>query len=249
MRWRWIVLFQRVTHNMFKLFWDTLIDSPLFGISLSIGAFYAGIVLNRKLKSPFVNPLLVAMLICIAVLKLCNIPYETYSMGGDIIYMFLGPATAVLAVSVYNRFDTLKKNLIPILAGTFVGSAVSVGSIVLMCRLFGLDESISASLFPKSVTTAIALPLSELGGGVMAITFAAITITGIMGAVCAPFMAKLFGIKNPVAIGLAIGTSSHALGTTRALQMGKTEAAMSSIAITLAGFSTVIIYAVFSEFF
>lgn len=230
---------------MIEIFLNALVDSPLFGISISIGAFYIGVVLNRKFKSPFVNPLLVAMIICIAVLKLCNISYETYSMGGDIIYMFLGPATAVLAVSVYNRFETLKKNLIPILIGTFVGSAVSVGSIVIMCRLFGLDESISASLFPKSVTTAISLPLSELGGGIAAVTFAATTITGIMGAVCAPTLAKLFGIKNRTAVGLAIGTSSHALGTTRAIQMGETEAAMSSIAIALAGVSTVILYALF----
>lgn len=230
---------------MIQIFWNTLIDSPLFGISLSISAFYVGILLNRKLKTPFMNPLLIAMVLCIVVLKVCNIPYETYSMGGDIIYMFLAPATAVLAVSVYNRFEMLKKNLIPILVGTFVGSVVSIASIVIMCHLFGLDESISASLFPKSVTTAIALPLSELGGGVMAITFATTTITGTMGAVCSPFMAKLFGIKNPAAVGLAIGTSSHGLGTTRAIQMGKTEAAMSSIAIALAGISTVIIYALF----
>lgn len=230
---------------MFELFWNTLVNSPLFGISLSIGAFYIGIVLNRILKSPLVNPLLVAMFICILVLKICNISYETYSMGGDIIYMFLGPATALLAVSVYNRFETLKKNLIPILVGTCVGSAVSIGSIVLMCRLFGLDETISASLFPKSVTTAIALPLSELSGGIPALTFAGIMLTGIMGAVFSPYMAKLFGIKKRVAVGLAIGTSSHTLGTTRALQMGETEAAMSSIAIALAGVFTVILYAIF----
>lgn len=228
---------------MLQLFWETLIDSPLFGISLSIGAFYVGTLLNRKLKSPFVNPLLIAMLLCILVLKLCNISYETYSMGGDIIYMFLAPATAMLAVSVYNRFEMLKKNLIPIVVGTFVGSAVAIASIIIMCDLFGLDKSSRASLLPKSVTTAIALPLSELGGGIIAITFAAITITGIMGAVCAPLMAKLFCIKNPVAIGLAIGTSSHGIGTARALQMGETEAAMSSIALALAGVSAVILYA------
>ncbi|MFI3256987.1 MAG: LrgB family protein [Spirochaetales bacterium] len=230
---------------MWQIFYNTFISSPFFGIWLSIIAFYIGILISRTVKSPFANPLLIAMIICITVLKLCNISYETYSLGGDIIYMFLGPATTLLAVSVYNRFETLKKNLIPILAGTIVGSVVSVSSIIIMCRLFALDDSVSASLFPKSVTTAIAFPLAELGGGITAITFAATTITGILGAVGSPFLAKIFFIKNPVAVGLAIGTSSHALGTTKAIQMGETQAAMSSIAIALAGIVTVLLYAIF----
>ncbi len=230
---------------MLDVFWCSIINSPFFGISLSIGAYFIGIKIKERCNSPLINPLIIAMILCIAFLKIFDISYEAYSYGGDIIYMFLGPMTAILAVSVYNRLEVLKENLLPILIGTFVGSCAAVGSIIVMCKLFGLDEAISVSLYPKSVTTAIALPLAEIGGGVTAVTFAATAITGFTGAVAAPFMSKVFGIKNKTAIGIAIGTSTHALGTTRAFQMGETEGAMSSIAIALAGVSTVIIYTLF----
>ncbi len=227
---------------MFETFWNTFIYSPYFGIALSIFTFYIGVKIRSRFNNPFANPLIIAMVLCIVFLEVFNVPYEAYNLGGDIIYMFLAPMTALLAVSVYNRLEVLKKNLIPILVGTFVGSAAAIGSIIVMSRIFGLDEAIKVALYPKSVTTAIALPLAEMAGGVTAVTFASTTITGFTGAIAAPFLGKIFGIKNKTALGLAIGTSTHALGTTRAFQMGETEGAMSSIAICLAGVSTVIIY-------
>ncbi len=230
---------------MLDTFWNAFTFSPYFGIALSILAYYVGVRVKARFNNPIANPLIIAMILCIAFLEIFNVPYEAYDLGGDIIYMFLAPMTAILAVSVYNRLEVLKKNLIPILVGTFVGSCAAIGSIFLMCNLFGLDEAIRVALYPKSVTTAIALPLAEMAGGIGAVTFASTTITGFTGALAAPFMAKIFGIKDKTAIGLAIGTSTHALGTTRAFQMGETEGAMSSIAICLAGVSTVIIYSLF----
>ncbi len=230
---------------MIETFWNTFTYSPYFGIALSIFAYYVGVKVRSRFNNALANPLIIAMIICITFLEVFNIPYEAYNLGGDIIYMFLAPMTAILAVSVYNRLEVLKKNLVPILVGTFVGSCAAIGSIYVMCNLFGLDESIRVALYPKSVTTAIALPLAEMAGGIGAVTFASTTITGFMGAICAPFLGKLFGIKDKTALGLAIGTSTHALGTTRAFQMGETEGAMSSIAICLAGVSTVIIYSLF----
>ncbi len=230
---------------MLNTFWQSLINSPFFGIVLSVISFYIGVVIQKKVKNPLANPLLIAALLCIGFLKLTNISYETYNIGGSIIFMFLGPMTCLLAVGVYNRSEVLKKNLIPILVGTIVGSGVAVSSIILLSNLFGLDEIIRNSLIPKSVTTAIALQLSDIGGGLASLTFAATTITGFVGAMFSPYLAKLFGLKNPIAIGLAIGTSSHALGTTRAIQMGETEGAISSIAIALAGLVTVLFYTIF----
>ncbi len=230
---------------MFDIFWGTIVNSPFFGISLSIFAYYIGLKLKERFNNALVNPMIIAMIICIAFLSIFDISYESYSYGGDLIFMFLGPMTAILAVSVYNRLETLKKNLVPILLGTFVGSMAAIGSIYFMCRLFGFNDTILAAVYPKSVTSAIAIPLSEMGGGIIAITFASAVITGQVGAVGSPLMAKIFGIKDPTAIGIAIGTSTHALGTTRAFQMGETEGAMSSIAIALAGVSTVLLYTIF----
>lgn len=230
---------------MITEFFSNSVNSPFFGIILSIVGFKIGLMLQKKLKSPFINPLIIAMVFCIVILKIGNISYAQYNLGGNIIYLFLGPATAILAVSVYNQFAILKKNIIPVIAGTIVGSAVSIGSIILMAKLFNLDQIISISLYPKSVTTPIAIVLSEQNGGLQAITIFAVSLTGMTGAMLAPLLSKMFFITNEVAEGVAIGTSSHALGTTRALEMGETQGAMSSIAIAFSGIATVLLYAIF----
>ena len=215
--------------------------SPLFGIVLCIFSFEIGLWINRKTHSPLANPLLIAVVICIAVLQIFSIPLESFQQGGDIITMFLAPATAALSLSIYNQLDTLKKNLLPILAGTLTGSITSIGSVIGLCKLFGLDEELIASLIPKSVTTPIAMEVSRQHGGIVSITVAAVIVTGIFGAILAPVLIKLFRVKNPVEAGIAIGTCSHALGTSKALEIGETEGAMSGIAIGVAGIITVVL--------
>ena len=187
------------------------------------------------------NPLLIAVALVIAVLSVFRIPYETYSIGGDFIKLMLGPVTAVLALNIYNQRDILKEHFLPVLAGCLVGSLTSVGSILALCKLFHVDEALTASLLPKSVTTAIAMGIAESHGGVAGIAAAAVMVAGITGAVFAPIFAKLFHITEPVAEGLAIGACSHALGTTRALEIGKIQGAMSSIAICMCGIFTSIL--------
>ena len=135
----------------------------------------------------------------------------------------------------------LKKNLIPILAGTFTGSVASIASVLVLCRLFGLSDELTASLIPKSVTTPIAMEISKQQGGIVPITVAAVIVTGIFGAVLAPIFIRIFRVKNPVEAGIAIGTCSHALGTSKALELGEVEGAMSGIAIGVAGIITVIL--------
>jgi len=205
---------------------------------VSIIAFRIGVLIQKISKTPVANPLLISIALIIVFIKTFNISYEDYNVGGQIISTMLVPATAILAVSIYNQAAVLKKYFIPAVAGCFVGSLTAIVSIVLMCRAFGLDEALTASLMPKSVTTAIAIGISEQHGGLVPVTVAAVIVTGVFGAVFAPLLVKLFRIKDPVTTGISIGTSSHVGGTSTAITMGEIEGAMSSIAIGIAGLIT-----------
>ena len=217
-----------------------LTTSPLFGIGITIFFYGIGVWLNRKAKTPLVNAMMIGFLLIIAFLLVFDIPYENYKIGGDMINIFLAPATALIAIKIYQQFDRLKENWLPVLLGTAVGSAVSMGCVIFLCRIFLLDQELLASLLPKSVTTAIAVALSEQGGGLPAITVAAVVITGVFGAAFAPLLIKVFRVEDPVEAGLAIGTCSHALGTTKAVELGDIEGAMSGVALGVAGLITVI---------
>ena len=177
---------------------------------------------------------------CARVLLLFKIPYESYNQGGQIINMFLAPATACLAVSIYSKLELLKKNWLPITVGAACGSLTYMASIWLMCRLFGLDEAMTASLMPKSVTTPIAIGISENNGGIVPITVVAVIFTGILGSILAPVLIKIFKVDNPMVAGLSIGACSHAVGTSKAVELGETQGAMSGLAIGICGIMTVI---------
>lgn len=214
--------------------------SPFFGIALSIVAFSIGVWIQKKTGLVICNPLIIAIVLVSGVLLLFKIPYESYNEGGSIINMFLAPATSCLAVSVYTRMELLKKNWLPILAGCVVGSITSMGSVFLLCRLFGLDEAMTWSLLPKSVTTPIAVGIAESHGGISSITVAAVILTGIMGSILAPFLIRIFRVKDSMTAGLAIGACSHAVGTSKAIEIGETEGAMSGLAIGICGIVTVV---------
>ena len=217
-----------------------ILESPLFGIVLSIFAYELGVWIHKKTGWAAANPLLIAILLVVAFLSAFHIPVEAYQTGGDFISLFLAPATASLAISIYNQFSLLKKNLLPVLAGCAAGAVTSMGSVYLLCKLFRLDEQLTASLLPKSVTTPIAIEIAAQNGGLVPVTVAMVVLTGILGAVAVPALLKLFRVKNPVEAGLAIGASSHAVGTSRALELGEAEGAMSSIAIGVSGLLTVL---------
>lgn len=221
---------------------EALWNSPLFGIVLSICAYQAGVWANKKTGSPLCNPLLIAVALIVAALKLFDIPLAAYQQGGRIIGVMLAPATAALALSMYRQIRQLRRHLLPVVAGCFVGSCASVASVFGLCRLFRLDEELTASLLPKSVTTPIAMELSAQAGGIPAVTVAAVIFTGILGAILAPLLVRLFRVEDPVCRGVAIGTSSHAIGTAKALELGELEGAMSGVSIGVAGISTVLIF-------
>lgn len=217
---------------------DTILSSTFFGLTLSAAAWCIGCWAQKKTGLLLCNPLLVAVALVIAVLAVFRIPYAAYAAGGDFIKLMLGPVTAVLALNIYNQRRILKDYFLAVLLGCFAGSLTSLCSVLLLCRLFQMEELLTVSLLPKSVTAAIALSIVDSRGGVAGVAAAAGMITGMLGAILVPQFAKLFHITDPVAEGLAIGSCSHALGTTKAMEIGKIQGAMSSIAICVCGIIT-----------
>lgn len=207
-------------------------------LSLTVGVFAGAVWLNKKTKSPLLNPLLVSVAVIMAILVALNIPLESYESGSRLIAAMLGPATAVLAFSIYQQRKVLRSNFLPILAGCLVGSIVSMVSAYMLCKALGLGEQVALSTLPKSTTAPIALSITGELGGTASITMAAVMTTGVMGAIFSPMLANLFRIKNKVAQGVAIGTCSHAIGTAKALEMGELEGAMSGVAIAVSGLLT-----------
>lgn len=225
------------------------LSSPVFYLALTLLAFSAGQWVNKKTGSPIANPLLIGCILVGAYLVLVGVPLKEYNEGGGFLTLCLTPATISLALPIYRQFEVLKKHLLPILAGAFTGSLASIGSVYLFGRLFGLDAQLIRSLLPKSVTTPIGVALSESMGGLTAVTAIAIVFTGIVGAVFLPTALRLLGVQHPVVTGIAIGTASHAVGTSRALELGEIEGAMSGLAIGIAGLLTAIILSVGSAVF
>ena len=223
-------------------------DTEIFGVILTILFFNIGIYIQKKTNKPIFNPLLIAILGIILFLSITKIPYESYKLGGDRINFFLGPVTIVLAVPLYKQFDLFKKYLLEILIGISCGVVVSFISIKLIGHFTNADVDIINSLIPKSITTPMGISLTKTLNGVEAITVVSIILTGILGAIISPIVFKIGKINNPVAKGIAFGTSAHALGTTKALEMGEVEGAMSGLSIGISGIITVILIPIIINF-
>ena len=217
---------------------DVILSSPLLGIVLSCGAWCLGLWVQKKTRLVLFNPLIISVAAVILILVIFRIPYSDFDRGGSLITLMLGPVTAVLALNIYEQRKLLGQYFAPVLAGCLMGSLTSVASALLLCRVLEVEESIAASLLPKSVTTAIAVAISDSSGGIQSITVAAVIIAGLTGALFAPLFARIFRVTDPVAEGVAIGASSHALGTAKALEIGQLQGAMSSISICVCGIIT-----------
>lgn len=225
-----------------------LSDSVFWGAVLSLLGYEAGLLLKRKFKMAVFNPLLIGVICVMGVLAVGHIDYDSYYEGGRYISYLLTPATVCLAVPLYEQMGLLKKNLKAVAAGLISGVLASLVSVFLLAKLFGLNHAQYVTLLPKSITTAIGMGVSEELGGVVTITVAVIVITGILGNVIAEVTCKIFKIHDPIARGLALGTSAHAIGTAKAMEMGKVEGAMSSLAIAVAGLLTAASVPLFSGF-
>ena len=214
-------------------------ESLFFGVALSVGTFILGLSLKKRVNIFLFNPLLVSIVCTIAVLLLTGISYEHYNSGAKYISYLLTPATVALAIPLYEQVQLLKKNLTAILIGIASGVFTSLISIFAMSLLFKLGHTEYVTLLPKSITTAIGIGLSEELDGYIAITVAAIMITGLFGNIAGDIICRIFGIKHPIAKGVAIGTASHVMGTSKAMELGEVEGAMSSLSVAVAGFITV----------
>lgn len=223
-------------------------ESVFFGAVVSLIAYELGLLLKKKFKLAVFNPLLIAIICVIGVLNVLGIDYETYNEGGKYISYLLTPATVCLAVPLYRQLTLLKKNIRAVAAGIVSGVLASLVSILVFAKLFGLTHEQYVTLLPKSITTAIGMGVSEELGGIVTITVAVIIITGVLGNMIAETVYKLAKIEEPVAKGLALGTSAHAIGTAKAMELGEVEGAMSSLAIAVAGLLTVAAASVFAGF-
>lgn len=223
-----------------------LSNSVFFGVFLSLAGYGVGIFMKRKFKSALFNPLLIAIIIVMVVLKITGIQYKDYNEGAKYISYLLTPATVCLSIPLYKQISILKKNFKAVAAGIISGVLSSVGSVLVMSVLFGLTHEQYVTLLPKSITTAIGMGVSEELGGIVTITVAVIIVTGIIGNIIAEPVCKLLHITEPVAVGIGIGSSAHAVGTARAFEIGETEGAMSSLSIAVSGLVTVIMASIFA---
>ncbi len=223
-------------------------NSVFFGVTVSIVAYGLGCLLKNKFKLAIFNPLLISIIITILILLVSHIDYDTYYTGAKYLSYLLTPATVCLAVPLYEKLELLKSNWKAILAGILSGVLTTLCCILVMSLIFGLSHEEYITFLPKSITTAIGMGVSEELGGYVTLTVAVIIITGILGNILAPFICKWFHIKEPIAKGIAIGSASHAIGTTKALEMGEVEGAMSGLSIAVSGILTVGGASLFSQF-
>ncbi|MBQ3104397.1 MAG: LrgB family protein [Lachnospiraceae bacterium] len=219
---------------------ELLGDSLFFGIALSLVAFRAGVWMEKKWKITVLNALLISVIIIIVLLTVTGISYETYQYGAKYLSFFLTPVTVCLAVPLYKQVQMLLTNLPAVLISIAAGCLGHAVVIVLLLTMFGADRTLILSLLPKSITSAIALGVAAEIEGVPGIAVMGVMIAGASGAVAGSALLKVFRITDPVAQGLALGSSSHAIGTTRAIEMGELQAAMSSLAIVITGLLTVL---------
>lgn len=228
---------------------DFLSTSLFFGVFISLAGYEFGLLLKSRLKLALFNPLLISIIFVMAVLLTAGIDYDAYYSSAQYLSYLLTPATVCLAIPLYKQISLLRENKLAILLGIFAGVLTSLGSVLALSFVFRLSYEQYVTLLPKSITTAIGMGVSQELGGIQTITVAVIIVTGILGSILAESILKLFKITHPIAKGLALGTSSHAIGTTKAMEMGEIEGAMSSLSIAVAGLFTVIGASVFAAFY
>ena len=227
---------------------EIIASSAYFGVFLSLLCYLIGQKIKEKTGLAAANPLLIAVLLVMLVLRVSGIEYAAYNQSAKLLSALLTPATICLAVPLYEQLALLKKHRNAILAGIASGVITSLVVVFLLSLLFGLDHSAYVTLLPKSITSAIGMGISEELGGYASITVVVIIMTGILGNVTAEAVCRMFHITEPIARGIAIGTSSHAIGTARAMEIGKIEGAMSSLSIVVSGLLTVVGASIFAGF-
>lgn len=221
---------------------EFLSHSTYWALLLTAAAYQLGLWLHKKTGSPLLHPIVVASALIVPVLVLTGIPNETYQAGMKSISWLLTPCTVCFGISLYTQLSRLKGHIGAILAGIAAGTAASLLVVWGLCALFGLNETLTVTLLPKSVTTAMAQPLVEAAGGLPALITAVVILTGILGSVIGPWLCKLFRLKNDLARGVAYGTASHVVGTTKATEQSELCGAVSSLSLVVAGLLTAVVF-------
>ena len=219
---------------------EMLAESAYFGVFLSLLAYCIGMAANRKFRTPVLNPMLIAVVIIIAFLYVFKIDYETYNFGAKYLTYFLTPSTVCFAIPLHQEMQKLKDNKLAIACGIVAGAFTSMLCVLFLAVVFNLTHEQYVTLLPKSITTAIGMDVSTELGGITTITVAVIIITGVFGNIVGEPICKLFHITEPVAKGVGMGSSAHAIGTAKAMEMGEVEGAISSLSIAVTGLLTVI---------
>lgn len=227
---------------------DFFRTSVFAGVTISLLAYYIGILIKKKFKLGILNPLLISIVFTIAVLACAHVDYETYNYGATYLSWFLTPATVCLAIPLYEQWQLLKKHWKAVMLGITAGVLTSLTTVFVLAKLMGLSHEEYVTLLPKSITTAIGMGVSEELGGYVTITVAVIVVTGVLGNILGEFICRIFRITEPIAKGLSFGASSHAIGTAKAMELGEVEGAMSSLAIAVTGILTVLLASVFAQF-
>ncbi|NBJ91377.1 LrgB family protein [Parablautia muri] len=228
---------------------DMFTETVCWGLLISVGSYILCDYIQRKKHFIFFNPLLFSTIFSILFLIIFKIDYEDYYNKSDYLYYLLSPATVCLAVPLYEQINVLKKNIQAVCWGIISGVLASMGSILVFSIMFGFSHTMYVTLLPKSITAAIAMGVSEEMGGISSLTVPIVIMTGITGHMVSEKVCKIFKITDPIAKGIAIGSASHAMGTTKAIEMGEVEGAMSSLSIAVAGIITVICSFVFVHFY
>lgn len=225
---------------------NSLVHSEIFDLALVVGTYIAATLLYKKTHLSLLHPLLTSIFVIIVILEVLDIEYESFQQGSHLIHFMLGPSVVALGYVLFEQMKYLKGNVVSILTSVFVGAIVGIISVIAIGKLMGADQSLIATLQPKSVTTPIAMGISEKNGGIPSLTAVIVVAVGIFGSIVGPAVMKVLGIESRIAKGLALGASSHGVGTAAAIQLGAVEGALSGLAIGLMGIMTAILVPVIS---
>ncbi|MCI7359345.1 MAG: LrgB family protein [Parabacteroides sp.] len=224
----------------------SLVHSEIFDLALVVGTYIAATILYKKTHLSVLHPLLTSIFVIIVILEFLDIEYASFQQGSHLIHFMLGPSVVALGYVLFEQMKYLKGNVVSILTSVFVGAIVGIISVIAIGKLMGADQSLIATLQPKSVTTPIAMGISEKNGGIPSLTAVIVVAVGIFGSIVGPAVMKVLGIESRIAKGLALGASSHGVGTAAAIQLGAVEGALSGLAIGLMGIMTAILVPVIS---
>lgn len=224
----------------------SLVHSEIFDLALVVGTYIAATILYKKTHLSVLHPLLTSIFVIIVILEFLDIEYASFQQGSHLIHFMLGPSVVALGYVLFEQMKYLKGNVVSILTSVFVGAIVGIISVIVIGKLMGADQSLIATLQPKSVTTPIAMGISEKNGGIPSLSAVIVVAVGIFGSIVGPAVMKVLGIESRIAKGLALGASSHGVGTAAAIQLGAVEGALSGLAIGLMGIMTAILVPVIS---